>query len=272
MTDFSVPCGVPLRQAGGRRKEDGGRSRARHETVGRRPGGGKLRSVPVAPSARGSFARSQRYGRFSGRRPHQILICRGHREPCPLGGCRCGLRLCRGTLGCASTLAARAQQAAAAPPVSFNRDIRPDPLQQLLRLPRPRREAARDQVPLRHPGRRVRSKRGVIVPGNAAESLLIETITDPDPKRADAAARLRPRADRQADRAAAPMDRRRREVGHALGLYRRRSVPSRPAVSHAGWVRNPIDQFILARLEREGLTAVAGSRQGRRCCAASPTT
>ena len=27
-----------------------------------------------------------------------------------------------------------------------------------------------------------------------------------------------------------------------------------PAVSHAGWARNPIDQFILARLEREGLT------------------
>ncbi|MCL4210622.1 MAG: DUF1553 domain-containing protein [Phycisphaeraceae bacterium] len=30
--------------------------------------------------------------------------------------------------------------------------------------------------------------------------------------------------------------------------------PASPAVRHAGWVRNPVDQFILARLEREGLS------------------
>ena len=29
--------------------------------------------------------------------------------------------------------------------------------------------------------------------------------------------------------------------------------PALPPVRHAGWVRNPIDQFILARLEKEGL-------------------
>ncbi len=35
-----------------------------------------------------------------------------------------------------------------------------------------------------------------------------------------------------------------------------------PAVEHASWPRNAIDRFILARLEKEGLATVAGSRSG----------
>jgi len=95
-------------------------------------------------------------------------------------------------------------------------------------------------------------KKGVIEPGNAEESLLIEKITEPDPK----------------ERMPPP------ESGHALtekqiGLLRRwidegakwdthwayvpPTRPELPSVSQTSWVRNPIDQFILARLEREGL-------------------
>ena len=95
-------------------------------------------------------------------------------------------------------------------------------------------------------------KKGVIEPGNASESLLVEKITEPNPK----------------DRMPPP------ESGHALtekqiGLLRRwidegakwdthwayvpPTRPELPSVSQTSWVRNPIDQFILARLEREGL-------------------
>ena len=95
-------------------------------------------------------------------------------------------------------------------------------------------------------------KKGVIEPGNASESLLVEKITEPNPK----------------DRMPPP------ESGHALtekqiGLLRRwidegakwdthwayvpPNRPDLPAVKLTDWIRNPIDQFILARLEREGL-------------------
>ncbi|HEY7055816.1 MAG TPA: DUF1549 domain-containing protein, partial [Vicinamibacterales bacterium] len=96
------------------------------------------------------------------------------------------------------------------------------------------------------------AKRGVIVPGKSADSLLVQRITNPDP-----------------DEHMPPPD-----SGHALtdkqiGLLRRwiddgakwdthwayvppkRSDP--PAVSQPQWIRTPIDQFILARLDREGL-------------------
>ncbi len=96
------------------------------------------------------------------------------------------------------------------------------------------------------------AKKGVIVRGSADDSLLIEKITEPNPK----------------DRMPPP------DSGHALtekqiGLLRRwidqgakwdahwayvpPKRPELPAVREAAWVRTPIDRFILARLEREGL-------------------
>ncbi|MFL6280725.1 MAG: DUF1553 domain-containing protein [Vicinamibacterales bacterium] len=95
-------------------------------------------------------------------------------------------------------------------------------------------------------------KKGVIEPGNSSESLLVEKITEPNPK----------------DRMPPP------ESGHALTekqiellkrwidqgaqwdthwAYVPPKRPELPAVQQVSWVRNPIDQFILARLEREGL-------------------
>jgi len=95
-------------------------------------------------------------------------------------------------------------------------------------------------------------KKGVIERGNAEESLLIEKITDPNPK----------------DRMPPP------DSGHSLtekqiDLLRRwidegakwdthwayvpPTRPDLPVVVQRSWMRNAIDQFILARLEREGL-------------------
>jgi Protein of unknown function (DUF1553)/Protein of unknown function (DUF1549)/Planctomycete cytochrome C len=43
----------------------------------------------------------------------------------------------------------------------------------------------------------------------------------------------------------------------ASWLYRQVKSPPLPHVAHQGWVKNPIDAFVLARLEAEGLTPVA---------------
>ena len=119
----------------------------------------------------------------------------------------------------ASNLTARAQQAAAAPPVSFNRDIRPILANNCFACHGPD-EKQRETKFHFDTQEGAFLKAGVIERGNAAESLLIEKITDPDPKERmpppDSGHALTPRQ----IELLAPMDRRRREVGHALGLYR----------------------------------------------------
>ena len=49
-------------------------------------------------------------------------------------------------------------------------------------------------------------------------------------------------------------------VPAALGLHRRRAARRSRRSKHAAWVRNPIDAFILAHLEAEGITPVARGR------------
>jgi hypothetical protein len=95
-------------------------------------------------------------------------------------------------------------------------------------------------------------KPGVIEPGNAAESLLIEMITHPDPNERmpppDSGHSL---TDRQID-----LLRRWIDEGAKWDTHWAYTAPARaepPAVRQSKWVRNPIDQFILTRLEREGL-------------------
>ena len=179
-----------------------------------------------------------------------------------IGGSRAvAIASCVGiAIAAATTIAARTDvgaelasaQQATAPPLSFNRDILPilsnncfachgpDEKQRKTRFHFDTREGAF-------------AKAGVIVPGNAAGSILIERITHQDPLR-----RMPPP-----------------ESGHTLSspqieLVRRwidegakwdahwayvpPKRPELPAVSDAQWVRNPIDRFILARLEREKLT------------------
>ena len=96
------------------------------------------------------------------------------------------------------------------------------------------------------------AKRGVIEPGNAAESLLVEKITDPNPKDRmpppDSGHSLTPQ---QIDLLRRWIDEGAKWDTHWAYVAPKR--PELPVVSQPAWVRNPIDQFILARLEREGL-------------------
>ena len=95
-------------------------------------------------------------------------------------------------------------------------------------------------------------KKGVIERGNASDSLLIEKITDPNPKDRmpppDSGHAL---TDRQIDLLRRWIDEGAKWDKH--WAYVPPTRPALPAVSETAWVRNPIDQFILARLEHEGL-------------------
>jgi hypothetical protein len=100
----------------------------------------------------------------------------------------------------------------------------------------------------------------VIVPGKAAESLLIRKVSSKDadermpptgdPLKADEVDRLRRWIDRGADW---PADDR-KEVHWSLRPVAR---PAPPSVAHTDWPRNPIDCFVLARLEHDRLAPSA---------------
>ena len=126
-----------------------------------------------------------------------------------------------------------------------------DPLEQLLCLPRAGRKQRETKFHF-DTKEGAFAKAGVIVPGNAAESLLIEMITHPDPEERmpppDSGHAL---TDKQIELLKRWIDEGAKWDTH--WAYTAPVRPTPPAPSRADWVRNPIDQFILARLEREGL-------------------
>ena len=156
----------------------------------------------------------------------------------------------------------------------------------LLRVPRAE-EGPRPAAPER---RRSRSRRGgesgaVITPGKSADSLMMRRVLgldgddrmplDGDPLPADAIARLRAWIDQGARvsepgsiRAGATHRAGARQSRGALGLCEARRGRALPAVKSAAWVRNPIDQFVLARLEKEALAPAARGARRRRCSGA----
>jgi hypothetical protein len=96
------------------------------------------------------------------------------------------------------------------------------------------------------------AKAGVIVPGDAAKSRLIQRITTTDPNR------LMPPPDSGHKLTTAQIETLQRWVneGAQWGLHWSFVVPERPAlptVKNKSWPRNAIDYFVLARLEQEGL-------------------
>lgn len=150
------------------------------------------------------------------------------------------------------SLRAGAQPATPAPaPLSFNRDVRPILANNCFACHGPD-EKKRETDFHFDTKEGMFLEEGIIVPGSAAKSVLVKKITEPDPK----------------DRMPPP------DSGHALTdaqiatlrrwidegarwdthwAYTAPGHAGPPSTKHQGWVRNPIDAFILGRLEREGL-------------------
>jgi len=139
-------------------------------------------------------------------------------------------------------------------PVSFNRDIRPILSNNCFACHGPdekQRETkfhfdTRDGAFL---------EEGIIVPGSAAKSVLVKMITHPDPEQ------RMPPADSGHALTARQVELLRRWIDEgakwdthwAYTAPVRSEPPPADTLAHGDWVRNPIDRFILARLEREGM-------------------
>lgn len=140
--------------------------------------------------------------------------------------------------------------------VSFNRDIRPILSDNCFQCHGPderKREAGLRLDQRDSATKSTESGHTAIVPGKAEASELVVRITT-----ADADLQMPP-ASSGKKLTASQIDLLRRWVaegaeyqGHWAFLPVQR--PALPDVKHAAWVRNPIDQFIAARLEQEGLT------------------
>lgn len=135
--------------------------------------------------------------------------------------------------------------------VDFNRDVRPILSENCFSCHG--QDAAKRKANLRVDERQAAIDGGAIVPKNPAESELIKRIfsTEAKTQMPPAKSNRRLTADQkklleQWIREGAPY------ATHWAYVPPKR--PATPAVKQAGWVRNPIDAFVLAVLEREGLS------------------
>jgi hypothetical protein len=138
--------------------------------------------------------------------------------------------------------------------VEFNRDIRPIFSDVCYKCHGP--DKAKRKADLRldvEASAKAKHDDGIaIVPGKPEESELIHRITtsDADDHMPPAAA-ARQLTPRQIDLLRRWIEQGAKWEAHWSFIPPRR--PELPMVKNAGWVRNPVDNFILARLEREGL-------------------
>jgi mono/diheme cytochrome c family protein len=144
-----------------------------------------------------------------------------------------------------------AAQQAAGKPVDFDRDVRPILSDNCFACHGP--DDKQRQAGLRFDTKEGAFARpGVIVPGAAAGSKLIQRITAKDPAfrmpPADSGHTL---TEQQIATLTRWVDEGARWSAH--WAYQPPARPEPPAVNDAAWPRNAIDRFILARLEREGL-------------------
>jgi hypothetical protein len=139
-------------------------------------------------------------------------------------------------------------------PVNFNRDIRPILSDNCFACHGP--DEKQRQARLRFDTREgAFAKTGVLVPGDAARSKLIQRVTATDP------AMLMPPPESGHKLAVAQIELLRRWIDEGAKwethwAYLAPKRPEAPKVSNAalaGWPRSPVDHFILARLEQEGL-------------------
>ncbi len=161
--------------------------------------------------------------------------------------------LCLALVG-AGRVRAGAQQPAAAPaqpPIRFDRDIRPILSNNCFQCHGPD-EQARETTFHFDTEEGAFLEGGIIVPGSAETSQMYRRITTTDLRDrmppADSGYKL---TDQQIQLLRRWIDEGAKWSTHWAFAAPKR--PETPAVSRQDWVRNPIDRFVLARLDREGL-------------------
>jgi hypothetical protein len=145
--------------------------------------------------------------------------------------------------------AAAAPKAAAA--VEYNRDIRPILAENCFACHGP--DSAARKADLRIDRRQDAIDFGVIIPGKPGESPLIERVCAEDP------AEVMPPPKTLKKLTAKQKELLKQWIASGAEYQAHWSFiaperPKVPAVQNAAWVRNPIDSFILAKLEQNGLT------------------
>jgi mono/diheme cytochrome c family protein len=159
-----------------------------------------------------------------------------------------------GAMAVVLAVSAARQLPAQTAPVDFQREIRPILSDNCFQCHGP--DSAARQAGLRLDRRETaletRPNGAAVVPGKSADSLLYQRISDPD-----------------ANFRMPPPDSHKRLTAAQIALFKRwidsgapwkehwafqaPVKPKPPAVKDAAWVRNPIDRFILARLEENGI-------------------
>lgn len=151
------------------------------------------------------------------------------------------------------------ERADAASPVDFNRDIRPILANQCYTCHGPDEKTRK--ADLRLDVRDAAIKAGAITPGKPEESALLKrmTTTDPDEVMPPVKAKKPPLSPEQIELFKRWLAEGAKYSDHwSFGKLARPPVPK---VKDTKWVRNPVDAFILARVEEEGL---APSREADR--------
>ena len=159
--------------------------------------------------------------------------------------------LCLALVGAARVRAGAQQPAAAQPPIRFDRDIRPILSNNCFKCHGPD-EQARETTFHFDTEEGAFLEGGIIVPGSGETSQLYKRITTTDLRDrmppADSGYEL---SDQQIQLLRRWIDEGAKWSTH--WAYAAPKRPEPPAVARQNWVRNPIDQFVLSRLDREGL-------------------
>ena len=143
--------------------------------------------------------------------------------------------------------------------IKFNRDIRPILSENCIRCHGP--DKNNRKAKLRLDVREEAIKRGAFVPGKTDESELVKRINSTDPEE------LMPPPDSHKQLTAEQKELLKRWIaeGAAYEPHWAYITPQRPAipvVKNKGWVRNPIDAFVLHTLEQQGIQPSAQANKG----------
>ena len=137
-------------------------------------------------------------------------------------------------------------------PIDFGRDILPILSDNCFLCHGPDPKTRKGDLRLDTKEGALRTEEAVIVPGKSAESELIERLISQD-----VTIRMPPpQTNRKITSGQIEIVKRWIDQGAAWGrhwAYEPPHRPSLPSLNHPSWVRNPIDGFVLARLEQEGL-------------------